>query len=682
MAGAEFFNPAYLELAQLRKRLAEAEDALQDVHLDETDAPSVEDANRPRAPMLPTEDDAYRALVQSMSEGVASISDTEIVLFCNQGLANLVGRTPQEIVGSFAALLAMPGDRERLHELILRGFEGACQAEIHFQHADRAVPVKVSLNKIPGAKIRSLSLLATDLSELRKAEERMQWQAGIVELAHDAMFLRDCDGSILSWNRGAKELYGWSAEEAIGKNTDELLHTDYAVPVDEVYTTLRAAREWEGELTQTCRSGNQVIVASRWSILHDPASGAESILEVNRDITDRKRAEGVLRLAARYVRCLIEASIDPLVTIDREGKVTDVNQAAENLTGVSRQQLIGSDFLIYFTDPDQARKGYERVFVEGIVRDYPLVIRDASGKLTELLCNASIFRNDQGEVQGVLAAARDVTEVKKIETQLRTLNEDLEERVSLRTRDLNAVNQELEAFNYAVAHDLRAPLRHIRGFSQLLLEEAGTDLSETAKRYLSIIGDSVVSMGQLIDDLLNLSRLWRQEICKETCGLRSIFDEVFHDLQPQMEGRNIVWSISDLPFVDCDPNLMKQVLINLLSNAIKFTRDRDPARIDIGHIAIANQSVVFIRDNGVGFEMKYAGKLFGLFQRLHRQEDFPGSGVGLAIVQRVMQRHGGAVWVEAALNKGATFYLSFNSIPSEIFRNQVAELTTPAWRLN
>jgi light-regulated signal transduction histidine kinase (bacteriophytochrome) len=212
-----------------------------------------------------------------------------------------------------------------------------------------------------------------------------------------------------------------------------------------------------------------------------------------------------------------------------------------------------------------------------------------------------------------------------------------------------------------VSHDLRAPLRHIDGFSKILVEEAGTGLDATGREYLAHIRKGAQRMGCMVDDLLNLARIVRPELSRQLTGLRSLVDEVLADLKPEMEGRQIELRIRDLPFLDCDRALLKQVFANLLSNAIKFTRPRTQAVIEVGWIGSPGHPVVFVRDNGVGFSMKYADKLFGVFQRLHRSEDFEGTGIGLATVQRIIHKHGGRVWAEAELDQGATFYFTLEA---------------------
>jgi len=252
-------------------------------------------------------------------------------------------------------------------------------------------------------------------------------------------------------------------------------------------------------------------------------------------------------------------------------------------------------------------------------------------------------------------------QIQKSDAALQTSQEALEQRVAQRTAELDATNKELEAFTYSVAHDLRAPLRHIQGFSNLLMESFGPQLEPEAQKHLQRIGEGTQQMGRLIDDLLSLARIGRQEPRLQATGLNSLVQEVLRDLKTETEGRDIQWQVGDLPFVDCDPGLMKQVFYNLLSNAAKYTRPRKPAVIDIGQMSVEGQPVNFVRDNGVGFNMKHANKLFGVFQRLHRKEDFEGTGVGLATVQRIIHKHGGRIWAEAEIDKGATFFFSLAS---------------------
>lgn len=251
-----------------------------------------------------------------------------------------------------------------------------------------------------------------------------------------------------------------------------------------------------------------------------------------------------------------------------------------------------------------------------------------------------------------------LAEIQGQDDAIRRLNTELEERVAKRTAELEVANQELEAFSYSVSHDLRAPLRAVDGFSLAVLEDYGANLPEDGRRYLQTIRDGAQRMGMLIDDLLAFSRLSRQPINKQEVDTAKLVREVLEELAPLREGREIDIRIGDLPRYQGDAALLKQVWVNLLSNAIKYTRDRNPAIIEIGCKSGKNGNVYFVRDNGAGFDMQYANKLFGVFQRLHRAEEFEGTGVGLAIVQRIINRHGGSIWADAAPGKGATFYFT------------------------
>jgi signal transduction histidine kinase len=251
-----------------------------------------------------------------------------------------------------------------------------------------------------------------------------------------------------------------------------------------------------------------------------------------------------------------------------------------------------------------------------------------------------------------------LTQIQARDAALGEAHDRLEQQVQERTAQLRAANAELEAFSYSVSHDLRAPLRHICAFSQILSEDYGSNMDPGAQQHLSRIQAGVKNMGRLIDDLLKMAQLGRKELVRVTTDLNSLLREVLADLQPEYGGRKINWQIGDLPALECDPGLVKQVFANLLSNAVKYSRLREIAVIEVGQVRQQGAPVIFVRDNGAGFDERYAGKLFGVFQRLHRTEEFDRTGVGLSTVQRIVRKHGGEIWAKSEVDKGATFFFS------------------------
>lgn len=349
-----------------------------------------------------------------------------------------------------------------------------------------------------------------------------------------------------------------------------------------------------------------------------------------------------------YARSLIEASIDPLVTINPKGEITDVNLATVKATGLEREALIGTDFSSYFTDPAKAGEIYLQVFNEGLITDFPLTIRHVDGKLIDVLYNAAVYKSERGNVLGVVAVARDVTAQKQAELE-----------INRRTAELQAANKELEAFSYSVSHDLRAPLRAIDGFSAALLEDYSEGLDDTGKNHLNRVRSATQRMGDLIDDMLELSRIARVEMHHQTINLSEMVTSVLQELQKNDEQRKIDWYVQPDLLAEADARLMRIVFNNLLGNAWKYTSKQPNPFIEFGAIKGEDGiTTYFVRDNGAGFDMTYAGKLFGAFQRLHTVAEFPGTGVGLATVQRIIHRHGGMVSGEGIPDQGATFYFT------------------------
>jgi len=497
-----------------------------------------------------------------------------------------------------------------------------------------------------------------DVTKRKLAEEEVQKHAQLLDLANDTIMVCDLGGNILYWNQGAVHLYGWSRNEAIGHNIQDLLQPEFGKQLEDAKEVLFRNGYWEGEIVHTKKDGAKVIVLSRWTLQRNDRNLPVAFSEINRDIAELKRKEKELRDSSLYSRSLIEASLDSLVTINAEGKIMDVSHATEIVTGVSREQLVGSDFSDYFTDPQKAKEGYQKAFSQGFVRDYPLEIRHASGRTTEVLYNATDYRDEAGNVQGVFAAARDITELRTVQRALQKSHAELECRVEERTAELEAANEELESFSYSVSHDLQAPLRAIDGYARMILRNHADQFDEDTKQKFNTIRSNAQMMGQLINDLLAFSRLGRKEIISSTLDMGGLLNDAWKELQMIHPDRKMILDVQELPSAFGDRMLIKQVLLNLLSNAIKFTKYCQFAKIEAGGYADGEQFVYYLIDNGIGFDMKYHDKMFGVFQRLHSSEEFEGTGVGLAIVQRIIHRHGGRVWAEGKPDQGASFYFS------------------------
>ena len=383
-----------------------------------------------------------------------------------------------------------------------------------------------------------------------------------------------------------------------------------------------------------------------------------------------KRSRAALESQTLMLRSVLDGIGEGLVAADTEGRFILWNQAAERILGKGAANVPPPEWPRHYglfhadthtplpaeMDPLANAIGGSAITVEIFVW-HELLKRG-----TWIEATGAPLRDKAGALTGGVVAFRDITQRRIDELEIRKLNDELERRVLARTAQLQEANKELESFTYSVAHDLRAPLRHIAGYSGALLEDYATAFDKEASGYLHGIQDGTQRMGELVDELLALAQVVRKPPAMQTASLNSLVREVITILQPEVAGRQLEWRIADLPSIECDPILLRQVFQNLISNAIKYSRTRTNALIEIGQTVENGEPVLFVRDNGVGFNMKYAHKLFGVFQRLHKTEEFEGTGVGLATVQRIVKKHQGRVWAMAELDKGATFYFTLEGL--------------------
>ena len=479
----------------------------------------------------------------------------------------------------------------------------------------------------------------------------------LFETAKDGILILEANtGRISDVNPFLVELLGFSHGEMIGKTVGELS------PFKDMETNkvMLERLQKDGyvryeDLPLETRGGGHIAVEFVSNVYQ---AGDHKVIQCNvRDITRRKQVEATLmRLAA-----IVESSDDAIIGKDLNSIVTSWNKGAERMFGYTACEIVGASIkrLIPSDRLDEEVQIIDKIRRGESVGQFETMRQAKDGHLISVSVTASPIKSVSGEVTGVSKVAHNITERKAAEERIHQLNVGLEQRVLERTAELQAANQELEAFSYSVSHDLRAPLRHIMGFAEMLRNEDGRLLSEKGRGRLTTICQAATRMGNLIDDLLTFSRVGRAELQKAEVSLDDLIRGVLDDFKEETKMRNINWKVHPLPAVRADRNLLRLVLVNLISNAVKFTGARADPIIEIGCAPSGqDETVISIRDNGAGFDPEYADKLFGVFQRLHSQAEFEGTGIGLANVERIIHRHGGRVWAQGAVNAGATFYFS------------------------
>jgi len=487
--------------------------------------------------------------------------------------------------------------------------------------------------------------LFKDITERKKTEEKLRvaslYSRSLLEASLDPLVTISSDGKITDINKATESVTGFPRQQLIGSDfSDYFTDPEKAREGYQKVFTQGFVRDYP--LAIRHKSGKITDVLYNATVYRNEVGEVQGVFAAARDVTERKRAEKQLRAASLYTRSLIEASIDPLVTISVKGKITDVNKATEDVTGFSRKELIGSDFWDYFTEPEKARAGYQKVFTEGLVKDYPLAIKHKSGRITDVLYNASLYRNSEGEIQGVFAAARDITVRKEMENEIKQTVEKLKQS-----------NAELEQFAYVASHDLQEPLRMVASYVQLLEQRYKGKIDPEADEFIAYAVDGANRMRGLIDDLLTYSRVSRLGKPFESTDLESTLDVVLKNLQASIAESGAVVTHDKLLMVMADGGQLVQLFQNLIGNAIKF-HGEEPPRVHVSAQVKENEYLFSVHDNGIGIAPEYFDRLFKIFQRLHTREEYPGSGIGLAICKKIVERHGGRIWIESQVGKGST----------------------------
>ena len=487
----------------------------------------------------------------------------------------------------------------------------------------------------------------------------------LFDLLPDGVIVVNGDGQVVVANQAASSLFGYTADELAGAHVDRLLPE----ALRDIHVSHRA-RFHESpqmrpmgvglELFALRKDGTEFPVEI--SLSPTPSAGEALVTAIVRDITDRKQAEieqarllRNARAARSHFEGLLESAPDAVVIVEADGHIEQVNRQTESIFGYSRDEILGQPVEVLLPGRfHDAHIGHRSRYVRD-PRTRPMgaglelfgLRRDGSEFPVEISLSP-LYSDDRLLMTAIV---RDISERKANERELQWTARLLQER----SADLEAANHELESFAYSVSHDLRAPLRSIDGFSQAILEDYAGEVDDRGKRYLRHVRDAAQEMGRLIDDLLQLSRVTRGAIRPSKTDLTALAHAVKDGLESGDPARSVEWSIEDGLFVVADERLLRAALENLIGNAWKFTSDREMARIRLGRRIDDGIMVYFVEDNGAGFDMDYVGKLFAPFQRLHSGDEFEGSGIGLATAQRIIQRHGGRIWADGEVDRGATF---------------------------
>jgi PAS domain S-box-containing protein len=594
------------------------------------------------------------------------------IIEANEGFEKLLGIPAAEAVGRMSVadlhMWADPADRERFVRLLdeqgsVREFPSA-----FVSRSGERREVEITANTIDYAGEPHIIGSARDVTELKRSQEALRRSEERFAKAFNAnpnyaTVSRLEDGRFVAVNKGFERLTGWKAQEVLGRTATEIGLWVEPAEREELVRRLKEDGEWQGFKVRFHKKSGEVMLVEGSCVLAE-IGGEQQIIGVARDITEVQRAEDALRQSEEKFAKVFHASPDGIVIVRaKDGLILDLNESFQRMCGYSREEAVGRTALElgFWAFPERRARFLAEVEARGMVGGHEFVMRTRQGALRDMTTSTVLI--DIGGTPCLISIARDVTDQRRAEEEVRNLNVALEHRVQERTAELEAAIRELESFSYSVSHDLRSPLRAIAGYAKVIEEDYARQIGAEGRGQLDRIISNAIRMGDLIDDMLDFARIGRVELKRASVDMVSLVREVLADLPEAGVGRQIDVRIGAMPTALADRSLIRQVWLNLLGNALKYTRQCEQAVIEVGGRIEAGETHFYVRDNGAGFDMQFANKLFHVFQRLHRDTSFEGTGVGLAIVARVVQRHGGRVWAEGVPDQGATFHFTLPVSP-------------------
>ncbi len=613
-------------------------------------------------------EDRFRQIIERAPYGKLLVDRRGKITLVNAQIEKSFGYSRGELLGRPIELL-VPARFHQHHSTYRDGFivsptarpMGAGRDLYGLRKDGSEFPVEIGLNPLETEEGMMVLGTIVDITERKQAEEKLRRSqeqlAGVINSAMDAIITVDDEQHIILFNAAAERMFLFPAADAIGQPLDrfipERFRPDHKQHIQEFGKT-RVSKRGMGvtsALFGLRADGEEFPLEASISQIESERQKLYTV--ILRDITERKRADEALKEQARIL------DLAPVLIRDLRGRILFWNTGAEQMYGWKADEALEkiTHSLLQTEFPRPLEEIKARLLVDGHWEG-ELVHSKKDGARVVVASHWVVHRDEHEKPKAILEVNNDITERKQAEREVRRLNQELEQRVAERTAQLQATNKELEAFSYSVSHDLRAPLRHINGFSQALLEDYAEQLDETGKQHLNEVRSATQEMARLIDDLLQLARVTRGEMHREEMNLSELARSVVAELKKLNGKRNVTIEIKEGLMTRGDKRLLRVMLTNLLGNAWKFSSHREQAEITFGRDRKNGESFYFVRDNGAGFDMTYANKLFGAFQRLHTAGEFEGTGIGLATVQRIISRHGGRVWAEGAVNQGATFYFT------------------------